>query len=270
MRFELTTPTNCRLTKLISRTEKAGKKDIPAISYYLKLEGVENLILDMLSPTFRLMAYAPVEGQETLPGVPITTPILRSKDLKRWAPEELAFNGWNVTIEHGIDESSAIQSSKVKIDAFACDLFEGGRVDLEFRCSTSDIDSEGVGVLWASQKQIVSVLIKAPEIAKGDRTEATGAQIDGTTGHPGADSAQGSLLDADAVTPESALAGSMGNPDGQEVDPDDEQDGDGPVETEGGRTGAAGFEAGAPAAIEKAGVAPKGSRRGRRPAAEVH
>ena len=268
MPFELKTPTNVRLTNLVCRVEAAGKKkDVPAVTLRLKLEGVENTFLDMLSPTIRLTAYAPVEGQEQLPGMPIVTPVLRSKDWKQWKPEELCYQGWKVHIDHGIDESDPIRMDKSKIDGFECDFYEGGRVDIEFKVSTSDIDSDGVGVLWASQKQVFPVTIIAPELPAGDRTEATGAEIDGTVGHPGAAAAdgQGSLLDADALTPESALAGSLGDPDGQELDPDDDAgDHDAPADTEGGATDAAEFEAGAAAAVEKA-----RGRRGRRSAAAV-
>ena len=191
--FQLKTATIVRLVHLTCRTEAAGKKkDVPAVTLRLKLEGVENTILDQLSPTFRHTAYAPIEGQPTLPDVPETTPILRSKDLKRWAPEELAFHGWKVLIDHGIDETDPIRMDKTKIDGFAVDLYEGGRVDVEFRVSTSDIDSEGVGILWAQQKQQFPVTIIAPELPANGGTEATGAAIDGTKAafnkdHPGFD-----------------------------------------------------------------------------------
>lgn len=275
MPFELKTPTNVRLTNLVCRVEAAGKKkDVPAVTLRLKLEGVENTFLDMLSPTIRLTAYAPVEGQEQLPGMPVVTPVLRSKDWKQWKPEELCYQGWKVHIDHGIDESDPIRMDKCKVDGFECDFYEGGRVDIEFKVSTSDIDSDGVGVLWASQKQVFPVTIIAPELPAGDRTEATGAEIDGTKGHPGAADGQGSLLDGDAVTPESALAGSLGDPDGQDVDPDDDDsDHDAPPDTEGGATdaadGAEELEAGMRASLEAAGVQPKGARRGRRAAASV-
>ena len=143
--FELKTATTVRLTNLTCRVEAAGnKKDVPAITLRLKMESVENEVLDLLSKTARQTLYAAVEGQETLPGVAPTTPILRSKDIKHWSPEELVLNGWKVMIEHGIDDASAIAMGKCKIDGFTADLYDGGHIDLEFRVSTSDIDSEGV------------------------------------------------------------------------------------------------------------------------------
>ena len=164
--FELKTATTVRLTNLTCRVEAAGnKKDVPAITLRLKMESVENEVLDLLSKTARQTLYAAVEGQETLPGVAPTTPILRSKDIKHWSPEELVLNGWKVMIEHGIDDASAIAMGKCKIDGFTADLYDGGHIDLEFRVSTSDIDSEGVGILWASQKQTFPIVVLAPETA---------------------------------------------------------------------------------------------------------
>ncbi len=245
--FQLLNPTDVRLTSLTCRTEAAGpRKDVPAITLRLKMESVDNEVLDLLSPTARTTLYAAVEGQETLPGVKQTTPILRSKDIKHWSPEELVLNGWKVTIDHGIDDTSAIEMGKCKIDGFTADLYDGGHIDLEFRVSTSDIDSEGVGILWASQKQLFPITVLAPELPKKGATEATGAEIDGSKGHPGAANPnQASLLDDQAQTPEGALAASVGPDD---ADPDD----DGSAHPDAGKGDAAAFEAGAAQAIAKA------------------
>mgnify|MGYP000851817625 CR=1 FL=1 len=264
--FQLLNPTEVRLTSLTCRTEAAGpRKDVPAITLRLKMESVDNEVLDLLSKTARQTLYAAVEGQETLPGVAPTTPILRSKDIKHWTPEGLVLNGWKVMIEHGIDDASAIAMGKCKIDGFTADLYDGGHIDLEFRVSTSDIDSEGVGILWSSQKQVFPVTILAPELPKRGATEATGAEIDGTKGHPGAaDSGQGSLLDDQAQTPEGALASSLG----ADTDPDN-PDSEGGT-TDPGAAEQAELEAGMAQSLASAGVTPKGGRRGRKPGAEVH
>lgn len=272
--FQLLNPTEVRLTSLTCRTEAAGpRKDVPAITLRLKMESVDNEVLDLLSPTARTTLYAAVEGQETLPGVKQTTPILRSKDIKHWSPEELVLNGWKVTIDHGIDDTSAIEMGKCKIDGFTADLYDGGHIDLEFRVSTSDIDSEGVGILWASQKQIFPITVLAPELPKkGATTPATGAEIDGTKGHPGAENAgQGSLLDDEAQTPERALRESLDNDDddaggdGSPGPEDDDGEGNSP---DSGADEQAELEAGMAQSLAKANVKP--ARRGRKPGAEVH
>ena len=137
-----------------------------------------------------------------------------------------------------------------------------GHIDLEFRVSTSDIDSEGVGILWASQKQTFPITVIAPELPKkGERTEATGAEVDGTVGHPGAaDANQGSQLDDGAVTPIDALAASVGADAGG---PDDDPDSEG-GHPDAGAAEQAEVEAGMRDSITAAGLRP------RRGAAKVH
>ena len=190
MLFYLKHDTECELTTFVGRTQKSGKDDVPAVSFRLKLASVRNELLDLFSPTMRLTVYAPVEGQEQLPGVEVTTPILRSKDLKHWAPET-CLEGWTVVVARGITEDSALQMGSCKIDDFRFDFFEGGHMDVDFRVSTADVDEEGAGMLWGRQKRKVFATITAPE-APAPKAEA----IDGTVGHPGAAAAaagQGAL-----------------------------------------------------------------------------
>lgn len=138
------------LTKFVGRTQKAGKEDVPAVSFRLKLSSVPNVMLDLLSKTMRHTAYEAVPGQEQLPGVEATTPILRSKDLKHWAPET-TLEGWSVIVARGISDDDALQMGSCKLDDFRCDLYEGGHVDIDFRVGTADLDEAGAGMLWAAK-----------------------------------------------------------------------------------------------------------------------
>lgn len=190
MLFHLNHDTECELTSFVGRTQKSGKDDVPAVSFRLKLSSVRNELLDLFSPTMRLTVYAPVEGQEQLPGVELTTPILRSKDLKHWAPET-CLEGWTVVVARGITEESALQMGTCKVDDFRFDFFEGGHMDVDFRVSTADCDEAGAGMLWGRQKRKVFVTVTPPE--------APAKAIDGSTeaferDHPGA-SGQTDLLD---------------------------------------------------------------------------
>lgn len=187
--FHLKPDTECELTTFVGRTQKSGPDDVPAVSIRLLLKSVPNQVLDLFSTTFRHTAYMAVEGQEQLPGVEDTTPILRSKDLKHWAPET-RLEGWNVIIARGISEDTALQMGSCKLDDFKFDLYEGGHVDVDFRISTADVDEEGAGMLWGRQKQKVFATIIAPEVPE-KKPEA----IDGTTGHPGASGTERSAED---------------------------------------------------------------------------
>ena len=292
MLFELKTETECELTTFVGRTQKSGRDDVPAVTFRLKLGSVPNGLLDLFSPTIRHTAYMAVEGQEDLPGVEAATPILRSKDLKHWAPET-RLEGWNVTIARGRNDDTALQMGSVKLDDFKFDLHEGGTVDVDFRASTADVDEEGAGFLWGRQKRKVFARIVAPELPA--------PAIDGTVGHPGlAAQRGGSGADGDDDGPDAtdlftAGAGTPGpDDDGDDVPPDggDEGSEGGPVEhsdpqpgpergehgpfgtdggasgtvaasgeTNGAESGTAGddeaFEAGAARAIREAGVRPK-------------
>jgi hypothetical protein len=164
MLFELPNNTECTLNKFVGRTQKSGKDDVPAVSFRLRLASVSNTMLDMFSKTMRLTVYEPVPGQEQLPGVELTTPILRSKDLKHWAPEDVRCEGWNIIVARGIDDDSALQMGKAKLDDFRFDFFEGGHMDVDFRVSTADLDEEGAGMLWGRQERKVFVGVIAPEV----------------------------------------------------------------------------------------------------------
>lgn len=212
MLFHLTPDTECELTTFVGRTQKSGKDDVPAVSFRLKLASVRNELLDLFSPTMRLTVYAPVEGQEHLPGVEPTTPILRSKDLKHWSPET-CLEGWKVVVARGITEESALQMGGCKVDDFRFDFFDGGHMGVDFRVSTADCDEAGAGMLWGRQKRKVFVTVTPPE--------APPKVIDGSTeafqkDHPGA-GGQADLLDTEAGD---AFAAEHGQP-----GPEDEGDG---------------------------------------------
>ena len=216
---------------------------------------VPNQMLDLFSPTMRLTVYAPIEGQEQLPGVELTTPILRSKDLKHWAPET-CLEGWTVVVARGITEESALQMGACKVDDFRFDFFEGGHMDVDFRVSTADCDEAGAGMLWGRQKRKVFVTVTPPE--------APAKAIDGSTeaferDHPGA-SGQADLLDTEAGDVFAAEHGGQPGPDDDEGHGDD--DGSGHTDLD-GEPGSGHFETTSAEPAAK----PRG-RRGRR-AAEV-
>ena len=218
--FEISAATVAKLTSYTGRTERHGDEEVPAVSYRLKITG-PNTLLDLLSTTLRKTVYMPVEDQEQLPGIEEATPILRSKDIKQLSLDN-CFEGWTVTIEHGIDDESALVMGGCKIDQFKIDLHDGGTVEIEFRVGTSDIDAEGAGLLWAKQKQEVTFTARAP-VPKASVIDGTQAAFDADYPPPEGDedASEGGntdLHDADwpfpcngARTPEEALAAAIGS-----------------------------------------------------------
>lgn len=211
--FSLPIDTECTLTSFTGRTQKHGPEDVPAVSFRLLLKGVSNELLDKFSSTIRHVAYEAVEGQEELPGVEPSTPILRSKDLKSWNPDT-CLEGWSLVLARGISDATALQMRSCKLDDFRFVFYEGGHVDCDFRVGTADIDEEGAGMLWGRQKRKVFVGIEAP-------AEPMPA-IDGTKDLPGFGGGSGyvdedtgplfpDLGDEDPEqTPEGALAQALG------------------------------------------------------------
>ncbi len=278
MLFELPETTECTLTTFTGRTEKRGPEDVPAVSFRLKLAGTSNMLLDRFSRTIRHTVYKAVEGQEQLPGMEgDITPLLQSKDLTEWAPDT-CLEGWTVMLARGIADSSGLQMGSCKVDDFRFTFFEGGRMDVDFRVGTADVDESGAGMLWGRQKRKVFVIIRAPEMPE----KADGATIDGTTGHPGLAASQAAEAERQAGDlfaethgdgeASDQHAGDFGQADDDSAGPgtgSSDDAGDGAADSEGGETDAAGdvaeFEAGAKAAIEKA----TGGRRGKRTRASV-
>lgn len=182
-------PRDAHMTTFTGRTEKHGDEWIPAVSFGFKITGA-NTLLDLLSPTLRLTLYSPVEGQEQLPGVELTTPLLRSKDIET-IPLGIEYEGWTCTVEHGIDSTSAIVLGDSKVKVQSVKVYEGGTVDIIGSVSSSDVNAEEAGLLWSKQKTEISLILKAPE-PKVDAIDGTVAAFQAD--HPD----QHSLLDDDA------------------------------------------------------------------------
>ncbi len=207
MSFEFTDPTAATLTSITPRTEKHGDDDVFAVSFGLKITG-PNTLLDKLSPTLRLALYKPAdEDTDPLPGIEQSTPLLRATGIELITLKG-ALTGWTIEIDHGIDETDPIRLGDCKVDHFRVSPMQGGSVDLLFRVGSNDIDATEAGLLCSHLKQEISFRLTAPKLPEAGATEATGAEIDGTKGHPGADAGQGSLLDTE--TPEGKLAAAVG------------------------------------------------------------
>lgn len=301
MLFSLPNNTECVLTTFVGRTQKSGPDDVPAVTFRLKLASVPNALLDLFSKTIRHTVYKAVEGQEQLPGMEDTTPILQSKDLTEWAPDT-CLEGWAVIVARGISDDSGLQMGSVKLDDFRFSFFDGGHMDVDMRCSTADVDEAGAGMLWGRQKRKVFVMITPPE-APTAKPAIDGSVEAFKKDHPefkdGADPDAGDLFTeqhgGEAVTGEDGAsdqhAGDFGQADDDSAGPGAGSSDDAPFgepqrgddwpfpQGEGADAGAdaaaadaggdaAEFEAGAKAALEKAGVAPRG-RRGRKVAGAV-
>jgi len=256
MAFQITTPTPATLRTVTPRTELHGDEKVSAISLGLSIKAANTLLDALDGGKLRNALYMAVPGQDQLPGVEPSTPLLRARGI-----EEVkcagTLEGWTVRFEHGIDDDSAIVLGASKVDKFRVIPTEGGSVELLFRVGTSDIDEGEAGALFGMLGQEVMITITPPVVA-------TGAPIiDGSTEAFKADHPEADLFDGTgAADPADDAAPGTGSSD----DVNWPEPG---ADSEGGETDKAGdaaeFEAGAAAAIAKAGVAPRG-RRGRKTA----
>jgi len=160
--FELLEPTAALLTSVTNRVERHGDDEVPAISLGVKITAA-NTILDLLSPTLRPTLYTRAEGQDELPGVEETTPLLRTNGI-----EHLVFRGEmegaTLDIANGIADDSAICIRGCTVDHFKVAPKEGGTVDLSFRVSSSEISVQHAGLLWAKNHQEVDIMLTAPKL----------------------------------------------------------------------------------------------------------
>jgi len=152
--------------------------------------------LDKLHPNPKEALYYKVPNndlQDSIEGVPETTPNLRVPTMATPLAVDADFSGYTLTIDHGIDESTALQLYQCAMDKFKIDPKEGGSVTISWSLSSNkQVTPELVGALCGLEGEEVTAHLVAPEVAEGD-------VIDGTVDafnkdHPDA----GPLFDDDA------------------------------------------------------------------------
>lgn len=195
MAFELT-QMHATITSFTGRVETHGKEKVPAVSLGFQII-TANTILDVLDPSLRTTLYKSIEEQDPLlPGIDPATPLLRTDSLGVISLDKV-FEGWTVTVEHGIDDEGAIELAKVKIDSFKIVARQGGTVELSFRAGTSALDTHAAGLLWSKNSSGVVLTLAAPK----PQEQAIDGSVEAfERDHPG---------QSDMLTPEDALAGSL-------------------------------------------------------------
>lgn len=159
--FELLTPTAATLKSVTPRNEHHGDDIVVAVSMRMEVTG-PNTLLDLLSPRLRHALYQAVEGQDQLPGVEPSTPLLRSNDFDHHTLKA-SFEGWTLQVDHGVDEDDPITLGSAKVDAFRLEAMEGGTIKLAFRVGSNDISAEEIGLLCGKLGSEISITLHAPE-----------------------------------------------------------------------------------------------------------
>lgn len=196
--FPLPAQSRLKITKATPRKETHGKELVQAISLRVEWWPTENSAVNLLHENLQdLLWWVPPEAaaQAQLESVPAIKKHRRVPTLGMPLKVEAAFSGYTLTIDHGIDETTALELYACSLDKFEVEAKEGGSVCIRWSvASNKAVTPQLVGALCGLAGGEVVVTLEPPKPG----TEATGAEIDGTKGHPGADAQQGSLLDDSA------------------------------------------------------------------------
>lgn len=195
-KFELSNGTRIHVTKATPRKECHGEDLVQAISLRLSWT-TTNDSLEKLHPNLKAMLFWKTpseEAQERLEGVPEITPNLRVPTVATPLAISAEYAGYQLTIDHGIDESSALQLYQCEMDKFKVDPKEGGSVTISWSLSSNkSVTPELVGALCGLEGEEVTVELVAPEVTQDDVIDGTQDAFDAD--HPGND---GPLFDDDA------------------------------------------------------------------------
>jgi hypothetical protein len=125
-----------------------------------------------------------VEGQEQLPGVEPSTPVLRYNSFETHKLTT-AHEGWTLAVDDGIDDTQPMVFGGCKVDKFSVEAKQGGSIVLRLRVGTSDVDADKLGKLAMHNGQSIWITLKAPE-KKPDAIDGTQAAFQAD--HPDAGS----------------------------------------------------------------------------------
>ncbi|HRH29638.1 MAG TPA: hypothetical protein PKV17_12730 [Aquabacterium sp.] len=224
-KFELPQGTYILITKATPRKEHHGDELVQAISLRLSWT-TTNDSLEKLHPQLKAALYWKVpqeEAQERLEGVPEITPNLRCHAVVTPLKIDADFSGYTLTIDHGIDETTALELYQCEMDKFAVDPKEGGSVTIAWSLSSNkQVTPELVGALCGLEGEEVTVELNAPEV-QADAIDGTQQAFNAD--HPGA---AGPLFDDDAPEVDATEAFirsgadeglGAGDDDGEQTDP---------------------------------------------------
>jgi hypothetical protein len=181
--FQITEFTEAHLASVTNRVEKHGDDDKPAVSLGIAIEAA-NTLLDCIDPKIRHALYMAVEGQEQLPGVEPSTPVLRYNSFETHKLTT-AHEGWTLAVDDGIDDTQPMVFGGCKVDKFSVEAKQGGSIVLRLRVGTSDVDADKLGKLAMHNGQSIWITLKAPE-KKPDAIDGTQAAFQAD--HPDAGS----------------------------------------------------------------------------------
>ncbi len=164
--FDLPEGSRLKVTKVTPRKEKHGKELVQAVSLRLEWWPTDNSALNLLHPGLQDMLFwtpPEVESQCALEGIPPVKKHRRVPTAGLPLKIEASFTGYTLTIEHGIDETSALELYGCTLDKFDADAKEGGSSCIRWSLgSNKTVTPELVGELCALEGLDVIATLTPP------------------------------------------------------------------------------------------------------------
>lgn len=164
--FDLPAGSRLKVAKVTPRKEKHGKELVQAVSLRLEWWPTENSALNLLHPGLQDMLFwtpPEVEAQCALEGIPPVKKHRRVPTAGLPLKIEASFTGYTLTIEHGIDETSALELYGCALDKFDADAKEGGSSCIRWSlASNKTVTPELVGELCALEGLDVIATLTPP------------------------------------------------------------------------------------------------------------
>lgn len=172
------------------RGENHGTEHVICVDWSVLMD-VPNDWLDNLDKSLKAMFYKPGSEDEVaaakqgeLEGVEVVSamPFLRSTNIKFPFELDLDYSGYQLTVDRGLGGKSNLVLHEVKVNKIKLSCKEGGTVEVQLRLQAQRVSEEVRGLLSSYIKGApTAIALKPPQ----ERQQA----IDGTKGHPGAETA---------------------------------------------------------------------------------
>ena len=176
--FDLPSRTSLKVVKVTPHKEVHGKDLVQAISLRLEWRPMDNGALNLIAPGVQdALLWIPPEhkAQDSLDGIPQVMKWRRCSAMKMPVNfPSIGFTGYDMVIEHGIDESSALELYKCKLDKFEAEVDGNGLTVIRWsQNSNKQITPELLGALCGLEGLSIIVASLTPP--------SQDEPIDGTT-----------------------------------------------------------------------------------------
>lgn len=200
--FDLPAESRLKLIKATNRKETHGKELVQAISLRLEWWPPDNAALNLLHANLQDMLFwtpPDVSAQVQIEAVAPVKKHLRCPTVAQpFKVPNLSFSGYTLTIEHGIDDSTALELYGCVLDKFETEVKDGGSCAIRFSlASNKQITRELLGALCDMEgSEVVATLTPPTEPQEAEGTHGGGDLFpDSEAGQPGSGVVDGTNAD---------------------------------------------------------------------------